>query len=79
MFQRVWHPNTQIQIHKYTQIYKYTNTVLAKLSDRPNLWYIFEKVMVRGLQKMFPSENQENLEKQENLENQENIENIENQ
>ena len=40
------------QIHKYkctnTQ---YTNTVLVKLSDTPIMWYIFEKVMVRGLQK----------------------------
>ena len=30
---------------------KYKNTVWVKLSDRPNMWYIFEKVMVRGLQK----------------------------
>ena len=51
MFPRVWHPNTQIQIHKCTQIHKYTNTVLVKLWDRPNMWYIFEKVMVQGLQK----------------------------
>ena len=45
MFPSVWHPNTQIQIHKYT------NTVWVKFEDRPNMWYIFEKVMIRGPQK----------------------------
>ena len=44
---------TNIQIHKYTntQIYKYTNTVWVKLSDRPNMWYIFQNAMIRGPQK----------------------------
>ena len=36
---------TQIQIHKYT------NTASIKVADRPNMCYIFEKVMVRGPQK----------------------------
>ena len=30
---------------------KYTNTLWVKFEDRPNMCYIFEKVMVRGLQK----------------------------
>ena len=46
----VWRANTQIQIHKYTntQIHKYS---LGQIADRPNVCYIFEKVMVRGPQK----------------------------
>ena len=38
-------PNTQIQIHKYT------NTVWVKLGDRPIMCYIFEKDIVWGPQK----------------------------
>ena len=34
-----------------TQIHKYTNTVWVKFEDRPNMWHIFEKVMIRGPQK----------------------------
>ena len=34
-----------------TQIHKYTNTASVKVADRPNMCYIFEKVMVRGPQK----------------------------
>ena len=45
MFPSVWHANTQIQLHKYT------NTVLVKFADRHYMCYIFEKVMVRGPQK----------------------------
>ena len=45
MLPSVGHANTQIQIHKYT------NTVWVKFADRPNMCYIFEKVMVRGPQK----------------------------
>ena len=45
MFPGVWRANTQIQIHKYT------NTASVKVADRPNMCYIFEKVMVRGPQK----------------------------
>ena len=37
--------NTQIQLHKYT------NTVWVKFADRPNMCYIFEKVMDGGPQK----------------------------
>ena len=41
----------QIQI----QIHKYTNKILVRVADRPNMCYIFENVMVRGPQKtMFP-------------------------
>ena len=39
MLPSVGHANTQIQIHKYSN------------TDRPNMCYIFEKVMVRGPQK----------------------------
>ena len=45
MFLSVGHANTQIQLHKYK------NTVWVKFADRPNMCYIFEKVMVRGPQK----------------------------
>ena len=45
MFQGVWRANTQIQIHIYT------NTASVKVADRPNMCYIFEKVMVQGPQK----------------------------
>ena len=45
MFPSVGHANTQIQLHKYT------NTFWVKFADRPNMCYIFEKVMVRGPQK----------------------------
>ena len=43
----------QIQIHKKinTHIHKYTNTDSVKVPNRPNMAYIFEKVMVRGPQK----------------------------
>merc|ERR1711963_1142179 len=34
-----------------TQIHKYANTALVKGADRPDMCYIFEKVMVRGPQK----------------------------
>ncbi len=32
-------------------MHKYTNTASVKVADRPNMCYIFEKVMVRGPQK----------------------------
>ena len=31
-----------------TQIHKYTNTVWVKFEDRPNMYYVFEKVMVKA-------------------------------
>merc|ERR1711981_552453 len=39
--------NTQIQIHKYT------NTAHDEVPERPNLWYIFEKRIVQGYQKLY--------------------------
>ena len=33
------------------QIHKYTNTIWVKFEVRPNMCYIFEKLMVRGPQK----------------------------
>merc|ERR1711989_119547 len=45
------------QTHKYkntnTQIHKYTNTAYDKVPDRPNMWYIFEKRIVQGYQKLY--------------------------
>ena len=38
---------SDVQIQKY----KYTNTASVKVAERPNMCYIFEKVMVRGPQK----------------------------
>jgi len=43
--------NTQIQKYTNTQIHKLTNTALVKAANRPNICYIFEKVMVQGSQK----------------------------
>ena len=43
MFPSVRHANTQMQLHKYR------NRVWVKFADRPNICYIFEKVMVQGL------------------------------
>merc|ERR1711981_136084 len=39
--------NTQIQIHKYT------NTAHDEVPERPNMWYIFEKRIVQGYQKLY--------------------------
>merc|ERR1712050_636048 len=43
--------------HKYkntsTQIHKYTNTAYDEVSERPNMWYIFEERIVQGLQKLY--------------------------
>ncbi len=63
MFPSVWHPNTQIQRHKYT-IHKYSFGQII----RNIMWYIFEKVMVRGLQKQCSQVKNKNLENLENLE-----------
>ena len=48
-------PNKQIQIHKYTntQINKCTNTAHDKLPEKLNMWYIFEKGIVQGYQKLY--------------------------
>ena len=37
------------QIHKY----KYTNTAYDEVPERPNMWYIFEKMIVQGYQKYY--------------------------
>ncbi len=47
IFWTVRYTNTQIQLHKYT------NTVWVKFADRPNMCYIFEKVMVQRPQKQY--------------------------
>ena len=45
------------QTHKYkninTQIHKYTNTAYDEVPERPNMWYIFEKRIVQGFEKLF--------------------------
>ena len=47
--------NTQIQMHKYTntnsQKHKYTNTAYDKMTEIPNICYIFEQLVVQGCQK----------------------------
>ena len=35
------------------QMHKYTNTAYDKVSERPNMWYIFEKRIVQGYQKLY--------------------------
>ena len=47
--------NTKIQIHKYTnaQIHKYTNTAYEEVPERLNMWYVFEKRIVQGYQKLY--------------------------
>ena len=48
---------TKCLILKYTntntQIHKYTNTAYYKVPERPNMWYIFEKRIVQGYQKLY--------------------------
>ena len=40
------------QTRKYKNMnLKYTNTVYAKMPERPNSWYIFEESIVQGYQK----------------------------
>merc|ERR1711989_71585 len=43
--------------HKYkntnSQIHKYTNTAYEEVPERPNMWYIFEKRIVQGYQKLY--------------------------
>ena len=76
MFPNVWHPNTQIQIHKYT-IHKYSFGQIIRYPY--HVIYFWKGDGTRTPKTMFPSENQENLENLENLENQENQENQGNQ
>ena len=47
--------DVQIRKYKYTdiKIHKYTNTASVKVAERPNMSYIFEKVMVQGPQKRY--------------------------
>ena len=45
-------PMCQTQKYKY-KIHKCTNTVYDEVPERPNMWYIFEKRIVQGYQKMY--------------------------
>ena len=36
-----------------TEIHKYTNTAYDEIPERPNMWYIFEKRIVQGFQKLY--------------------------
>ena len=47
IFPCVKRANTKIQIHKYT------NTAFDKVPERPNMWYIFEKRIFQGYQKLY--------------------------
>ena len=35
------------------QIHKYTNTTYDEVPERPNMWYVFEKGIVQGYQKLY--------------------------
>ena len=42
------------QTHKYKyKIHKYTNTAYDEVPERPNMWYIFEKGIAQGFQKLY--------------------------
>ena len=42
------------QIHKYENTNtKFTNTVYDEVPERPNMWYIFEKRIVQGFEKLY--------------------------
>ena len=45
-------PNASLQKYKY-KIYKYTNTAYDEVPEGPNMWYIFEKRIVQGYQKLY--------------------------
>ena len=47
IFPCVKHANKKIQIHKYT------NTANDEVPERPNMWYIFEKGIAQGFQKLY--------------------------
>ena len=49
--------NTQIQIHKYTI------TAYEEVPERPNMWYIFEKRIVQGYQKLYSHMTNEQIQK----------------
>ena len=40
------------QMRKYKK-YKYTNTAYDEVPEIPNMWYIFEKRIVQGYQKLY--------------------------
>ena len=44
-------PMCQMRKYKNTNT-KYTNKAYDKVSERPNMWYIFEKRIVQGYQKL---------------------------
>ena len=44
--------NMQIQKYKY-KIHKHTNTAYDEVPERPNMWYIFEKRIIQGCQKLY--------------------------
>ena len=45
---------SQTRKYKNTNIKKYhTNITYAEMPERPNMWYIFEKKIVQGYQKLY--------------------------
>ena len=45
-------PMCQTRKYKNTNT-KYTNTAYGEMPERPNMWYIFEKRIVQGYQKIY--------------------------
>ena len=45
-------PMCQTRNYKYTNT-KYTNTAYGEMPERPNMWYIFEKRIVQGYQRLY--------------------------
>ena len=44
--------NAQVQKYKYNT-HKHTNTAYDEVPERPNMWYIFEKGIAQGFQKLY--------------------------
>ena len=55
LFKGIKNDTPMCQTCKYTntntQIHKHTNTAYDEVPERPNMWYIFEKMIVQGNQK----------------------------
>ena len=45
--------NTKLTNTAYYKIHKYTNTAYDEVPERPNMWYIFEKGIAQGFQKLY--------------------------
>ena len=56
VYQKLYSHVSKAQIQKYkyknAQTHKYTNTAYDEVPEKPNMWYIFEKRIVQGYQKL---------------------------